>query len=204
MKYIVYARVSTDSQNNGLESQQKTIDSYISNYGGEIIDSFFDKESGAKNDRKGLNQALSMCKRHKATLLVAKLDRVSRRVSFIASLMESNIPLKVAELPNADAFQLHIWSALAEAERKLISSRTKAALDILKSKGVKLGSPLNDATARQAREFAKTIVPHIDQLRKSGIKSWSALASKLNDMGVKTQTGGVWYHSNLKKVASYV
>ena len=137
MEYVSYIRTSLKSQNNGLEAQQRVIDSYIASNGGNVVQCYVEQVSGAKNEREELNKALAHCKRTGATLLVAKLDRVSRRVSFIASLMESSINLKVAELPNADPFQLHIYAALAEQERKLISQRTKAALNVLKSKGVK-------------------------------------------------------------------
>lgn len=204
MNYVFYARVSTNRQSNGLEAQQNIANAFINSYGGTIIDTFIDKQSGAKNDRSGLKQALAMCKKQGATLLVAKLDRVSRRVSFIATLMESNIPLKVAELPNADPFQLHIFAALAEVERKQISTRVKQALAVVKSKGVKLGSPLNEERAKQAHQFALTIVPYLEGFKQSGITSWNAMANKLNEMGITTQTGGKWYMASLKKVASYV
>ena len=204
MQYISYIRTSTKTQNNGLTAQQTTIDHYINAYGGEIIATYTEQESGAKNDRTQLNNAIKHCKRTGATLLVAKLDRVSRRVSFIASLMESNIALKVCELPNSDAFQLHIYAALAEQERKLISQRTKQALQVLKSKGVKLGSPLNPARAEQAKQFAKTIAPYVDEIRKTGVTSWNGMAKRLNDMGVKSARGCSWTQKTLQRTMSYI
>ena len=204
MEYVSYIRTSTRTQNNGLEAQQNVIDNYIGSYGGEVVATYVEQVSGAKNERVELNKALTHCKRTGATLLVAKLDRVSRRVSFIASLMESNVNLKVCELPNSDAFQLHIYAALAEQERKLISKRTKQALEVLKSKGVQLGSPLNEGRAIAAKDFAATIKPHVEQLKKSGITSWNAMAKALNDMGICSARGGAWSQKTLQRCMGYV
>jgi len=117
----------------------------------------------------------------------------------------SSINLKVAELPNADPFQLHIYAALAEAERKLISQRTKAALNVLKSKGVKLGSPLNDVRVEDAKAFALSIKPKLDSLKSQGIKSLHKLAKALNDEDIPTFTGnGKWYATTVKNTLGYL
>ena len=204
MEYVSYIRTSTRSQNNGLEAQQTVIQNYIAAYGGDVLETYVEQVSGAKNERVELAKALAHCKRTGATLLVAKLDRVSRRVSFIAQLMESNIPLKVCELPNSDAFQLHIYAALAEQERKLISQRTKQALKIIKDRGVTLGSPLNPKRAAQAKEFAATIAPHVEDIRKGGVKSWNGIAKALNDMGIKSANGGTWSQKTIQRSMSYI
>jgi len=204
MEYIVYIRTSTKTQNNGLEAQQNTINNYINTYGGSVIDTYVEQVSGAKNDRTELNKALKQCKKTGATLLVAKLDRLSRRVSFVASLMESNIKFKVAEMPDADEFMLHIHISCAAHERKMISSRTKQALQVLKSNGVKLGSPLNPIRAQQAKDFASTIAPYVDEIRKTGITSWNGMAKRLNEMGIKSAKGGNWSQKTLQRTMSYI
>jgi DNA invertase Pin-like site-specific DNA recombinase len=169
-----------------------------------VVATYVEQVSGTKNERAELTKALAHCKRTGATLLVAKLDRVSRRVSFIAKLMESNIPLKVCEMPNSDAFQLHIYAALAERERQLISERTKQALAIIKSKGVKLGSPLNPTRALQAREFANTVAPYVEDIRKSGVSSWNGIAKALNEMGIKSARGGTWTQATIQRSMGYI
>ena len=204
MEYVSYIRTSLKSQNNGLEVQQRVIDTFIASNGGNVVQGYVEQVSGAKNEREELNKALAYCKRTGATLLVAKLDRVSRRVSFIASLMESSINLKVAELPNADPFQLHIYAALAEQERKLISQRTKAALNVLKSKGVKLGSPLNEVRSKDAKAFALSVVPKINELRDQGIKSLNKIATALNEQGIASASGGKWYATTVKNTLGYL
>ena len=204
MEYISYIRTSTKTQNNGLEAQQTTINNYINAYGGDIVATYTEQESGAKNEREQLNNAIKQCKKTGATLLVAKLDRVSRRVSFIATLMESNIGLKVCELPNSDAFQLHIYAALAEQERKLISQRTKQALAELKKKGVKLGSPLNPNRAVTARDFASTVAPYVKEIKANGITSWNGIAKKLNELGIKSARGGEWSQKTLQRTMGYL
>ena len=134
MQYVIYKRVSTDSQGKsglGLDAQSRDIELFISNYAEEpeVIGEFTDIMSGKSSDRPELSKALEVCRTTGAALLVAKLDRLSRRVSFIASLMEDKrLSFKVAQMPHADKFQLHIYAALAEQERDFISKRTKAAL----------------------------------------------------------------------------
>lgn len=204
MEYIAYIRTSTKTQNNGLEAQQNTIDNFISNYGGEVVSTYEEQVSGAKNDRVELNKALAHCKRTGATLLVAKLDRLSRRVSFVASLMESNIKFKVAEMPDADEFMLHVHISCYSYERQMISKRTKQALAVLKNKGVKLGSPLNPIRAKSARDFALTIKPHVDKLKKDGITSWNGMAKALNELGICSAKGGKWSQSTLQRCMGYI
>ena len=119
--YIAYRRTSTGSQNNGLEAQQNAINAFIEAQGGEIVESYVEQVSGRKNEREELNKAIKACKKHGATLLVSKLDRLSRRVSFIALLMESSISLKVCEHPDADTFMLHLRAILSEEEARLKS-----------------------------------------------------------------------------------
>ena len=118
--------------------------------------------------------------------------------------MESSVQLKCAELPSADTFQLHIYAALAEQERKLISERTKAALAVKKAQGVKLGNPKAQEQTAIAKQFAKSVLPHIEELRQQGITSLYAIAKQLNASGIKTFAGGKWYPTTVKNTLGYL
>lgn len=131
-----------------------------------------------------------------AELLVAKLDRLSRDVAFIAALIkDKKVRLRVAQMPNADPFQLHLYAALAEQERKFISERTKAALKAAKDRGVQLGGlrdktmKRNEAIQRKAKAEAEKAMRIIGPLRQAG-KTLTAIADTMNDMGAKTSRGG--------------
>ena len=204
MDYIAYIRTSTDTQNNGLEAQEKAIQSYLDTNEGNRLETYVEQVSGRKNNREELTKALAHCKKAGATLIVSKLDRLSGRVSFIAKLMESSVQLKCAELPSADTFQLHIYAALAEQERKLISERTKAALAVKKAQGVKLGNPKAQEQTAIAKQFAKSVLPHIEELRQQGITSLYAIAKQLNASGIKTFAGGKWYPTTVKNTLGYL
>ena len=155
-KYVAYYRVSTKGQARsglGLAAQREIIERFIGN-DKRLIGEYEEIESGRKDKREILWTAIAHAKREKAKLLIARLDRFSRRVSFIANLMEQGIGLTVAEMPTATDFQLHIFAALAQEERRLISERTKAALQQAKKRGVALG--LNGAVlARRNKQSAE-------------------------------------------------
>lgn len=203
-KYVAYIRTSTESQNNGLAAQAEAISRYLEAHSGSVIATFTEQVSGAKDNREELQKAIRACKKHGATLLVSKLDRLSRKVSFIAQIMESSINLRVAEMPSADAFQLHIYAALAEQERKLISDRTKAALAVRKLQGVKLGNPKAHEQTAIAKQFAEQIAPIIHSLQEQGITSLYKLAQTLNERGIKTFTGKKWYPTTVKNTLGYL
>ena len=202
--YIVYRRTSKQEQKNGLEAQQNAINAFLAANGGDVLETYTEQVSGAKDDREELQKAIKHCKKTGATLLVSKLDRLSRRVSFIAKLMESSVQLRCAELPSADTFQLHIYAALAEQERRLISERTKAALAVKKAQGVKLGNPKAQEQTAVAKEFAKTVLPYVEQMRQQGITSLYGIAKRLNELGVKTFAGGKWYPQTVKNTLGYL
>ena len=199
-KYVIYRRVSTASQGKdglGMEAQQRDIDLYLSNYAGEyeVIGEFDEVMSGNKDNRPELNKALAFAKKHKAILLVAKLDRLSRKVSFVSSLMEDkDIEFKVACYPTATNFMLHIYAAMAEQEREFISVRTKAALQAAKARGKKLGGlrpnshKMNQAKKEQATEGAEKLRNLIQPMTEKGM-STRAIAAALNDSGLRTATG---------------
>ncbi|PBN41101.1 recombinase family protein, partial [Sphingobium sp. D43FB] len=125
----------------GLEGQQQCVAEFVANRGAQIVAQVTEVESGRSNSRPELARALDLCRRHGATLLIAKLDRLARKVSFIADLMERDVPFIACDRPNASAFELHIFAAMAEQEAREISVRTKVALAAAKARGVKLGNP---------------------------------------------------------------
>lgn len=204
MKFVIYTRVSTKGQGEsglGLEAQERDIGLYLDTYAEtpfEIVGRFCDVKSGAMARRPELEKALDVARKTGATLLVAKLDRLSRSVAFIATLLEDKrVNLRVASMPHADKFQLHIYAALAEQERDFISLRTKAALGEAKRRGVKLGG-LRPATAARnntvkadADDRAAVVWQTIRERRAVGA-TLRAVADELNRLGVATARGGVW------------
>lgn len=197
-KYISYLRVSTKEQGRsglGLEAQKRDIDLFIQNHAseGDLLETYTDVVSGSNSSRQELTEAIKRTKKLDATLIVSKLDRLSRKVSFIATLMEDKfLKFKVASMPHADKFQLHIYAALAEQERDFISIRTKAALAEKKASGTRLGG-LRDKTnarnrekQRDADKNALEIYSLISPMRHSGM-SLRAIAESLNSINLLTQ-----------------
>ena len=210
-QFITYTRVSTREQGKsglGLEAQERDIDLYLEKHAEqpyEVVAKFCDVESGKRDDRPELDKAISLAKETGATLLVAKLDRLSRKVSYVATLMEDKqLNFVVASMPYADKFQLHIYASLAEQERDFISIRTKAALAAAKERGVKLGGARPEAAVRHeavkaaADRAAAKVIDQIRDYRKSG-KSYSFIADQFNALGVATARGGKWYHKTVKQ-----
>ena len=210
-KYVIYRRVSTEAQGQsglGLEAQDRDISVYLELYAGEheVLDEFTEVKSGAKDTRPQLQEALTLCRKQGATLLVSKLDRLSRSVAFIAGLLDDRkVELKVASMPHADKFQLHIYAALAEQERAFISTRTKAALKEAKSRGQKLGGYRAGAVAKaqevkqEAQAFAEGIRKHLANLIEQGA-NYSVMARHLNAHGVQSANGGLWHPNTVKRV----
>jgi DNA invertase Pin-like site-specific DNA recombinase len=204
---IAYYRVSTDRQGKsglGLEAQREATARFADANGfafvGEEIEVETGKGADALDRRPRLKSALDLAKKHKCSIIVAKLDRLSRDVHFISGLMTKRVPFIVAELgPEVDPFMLHIYAAVAEKERALISQRTKAALAAAKARGVKLGNPrLQEARAPRMRanaeEAARQVavaLPVIEPLYEQGM-SLRAIARELAARGVPTARGGQW------------
>tara|TARA_R110002049_G_scaffold16122_1_gene65011 strand:+ start:10282 stop:10953 length:672 start_codon:yes stop_codon:yes gene_type:complete len=210
-KYIIYKRVSTQKQGDsglGLESQERDIRLYLDNYSDvpfEVLGEYVDILSGFINSRPQLTMAIEHAKKEKAILLVAKLDRLSRKVSFISGLLDDKkLELKVACMPNADKFQLHIYAALAEQERDFISKRTKAAMAEAKAKGRVFGglrdktNERNRAIQREALSRAKELSGIIIPMRKDGM-SLKAIADEINNLGYKTARDGVFTAMQVKR-----
>ncbi|MDQ3482088.1 MAG: recombinase family protein, partial [Pseudomonadota bacterium] len=149
MQIISYLRVSTAKQGAsglGLEAQRAAVAAFTTSGGHTLVAEYVEVESGAKAARAQLAAALTSCRLHRATLVIAKLDRLARNVSFIANLMDGGVEFVACDMPHANRLTLHLLAAIAEHEREMISQRTKAALQAAKARGVRLGNP-NGAAA---------------------------------------------------------
>lgn len=201
--FIAYYRVSTDRQGRsglGIEAQREAVKRFVG-ASDRLLSSFTEVESGKSEDRPQLIAAMAACRKAGAVLLIAKLDRLSRDVAFIAGLMKSDVRFIACDMPDADAFRLHIEAAIAEEERRRISGRTKAALGAAKARGVKLGGfrghvPSQEDRARgrarqreQAGQRAAAILPFIAELLAAGITSPTAIARALTEKRVSTPKG---------------
>ena len=212
-RYVIYTRVSTEDQGKsglGLEAQERDISIFLEQFTEvpyEVIGRFRDIMSGASSERPELDRALSLVRRTPgAELLVAKLDRLSRRVATIAALMDDRrVQLRVASMPHADKFQLHIYAALAEQERDFISARTKAALAAAKARGTRLGGlrdktgARNRALQEKATKEAGPAMAVIGPMRNAG-KSLAAIAEALDGAGVATSRGGRWTAKQVSRI----
>lgn len=196
--FVAYYRVSTDQQGKsglGLEAQRKAVLDYLNGGQWELIAEFTEVESGKKTDRPELEQALKLCKKRKATLVIAKLDRLARNVHFISGLMERGVRFCAVEFPNAEPFMLHVHAAMSEHERRLISQRTKAGLERAKARGVKLGkygATLARQNRAEADALAETLKPVVAEIRAAGKISVRAIMRELNERGINTARGGKW------------
>ena len=149
--YVAYYRVSTDRQGQsglGLDAQRAAVANYMNGGDWTLLDTFTEVESGRKNDRPELAKALELCRRRRATLVIAKLDRLARNVAFIAGLMDANVDLVAVDMPHANRLTLHIMAAMAEHEAAAVSQRTRAALQAAKERGRKLGWSIPVAARR--------------------------------------------------------
>jgi DNA invertase Pin-like site-specific DNA recombinase len=209
---VAYLRVSTQRQQRsglGIEAQRAAIERFAAAEGLAIISEYVEVETGKGADaldrRPQLAAALGTAKSAKCAVVVSKLDRLSRDVAFVSGLMAQRVPFIVAELGrDADAFMLHLFAALAEKGRRLISERTRAALQEKKAAGAKLGNVANlteaglTGRARQVRnadQFAAGVVPILEAAGKSGASSLAEIANALNARGVRAAGGGVWHRS---------
>lgn len=201
--FIGYIRVSTDRQAQsglGLAAQQAAIEQHAAQQGREIIEIYVEAESGKLKDRPQLNAALAHCRRAKATLLIAKLDRLARNVAFVSALMETGTDFVAVDAPFANKLMIHLLSAFAEFEREQISERTKAALAAAKARGVKLGTygaVLGARKRDEADRFAETVRTAFIAARDAGCVSLREYAAHLSAAGTPTPNGGKWHASNV-------
>jgi DNA invertase Pin-like site-specific DNA recombinase len=214
---IAYYRVSTQRQGRsglGLEAQRAAVARFAEAEGINILQEVTEVETGKGADaldrRPQLAAALASARTAKCPVLVAKLDRLSRNVAFISGLMAQRVPLIVAELgADADPFMLHLYAALAEKERRLISERTRAALASRKQSGSRLGNRTNaiqaalagrEVNIMEANQFAASVLQVIRSIQSSGSLSLRAIATALNNRGIRTARGGQWQVSNVRNV----
>jgi DNA invertase Pin-like site-specific DNA recombinase len=210
-RFVAYYRVSTDRQGRsglGLEAQQKAVTDYLNGGTWELVGEFIEVESGKKSDRPELTRAIEACRKHRARLVIAKLDRLSRNLAFVATLMESGVEFVAVDNPHANKLTIHILAAVAEHEREAISERTKAALAAAKARGKRLGTPdpkgavkrMHAALKANTVGFAANVMPIIREIQASGHTSQNAIAGQLNARKVATARGGKWTHVQVRQI----
>jgi DNA invertase Pin-like site-specific DNA recombinase len=216
--FVAYHRVSTQKQGKsglGLEAQQQAVRSYLNGGDWRLVAEVVEVESGKRSDRPKLAEALRLCRLHGATLIIAKLDRLARNVAFVSALMEAGVEFTAVDFPQANRLTVHILAAVAEHEAKMISERTKAALQAAKARGKVLGgyrgvSPDKAAVEasvliRQASAKARAadLAPVIAQLRAEGVTSLGSLAKALTERGIPTARGEAkWSPVQVSRVMS--
>jgi DNA invertase Pin-like site-specific DNA recombinase len=218
-KFIAYYRVSTRRQGAsglGLEAQREAVQGYLNGGSWQLVDEIVEVESGKRDDRPQLARALDLCRAWRATLIIAKLDRLARNVEFTARLMNSGVEFIAVDFPQANRLTIHILAAMAEHEREMISSRTKAALAAAKARGIKLGGDRGGLTTKgrtrgnersakvrreRAAQSAASLLPVIERLRREGVTTAQGLARALNAEGVPTVSGsGQWQANSVLRV----
>jgi DNA invertase Pin-like site-specific DNA recombinase len=204
-RFVTYYRVSTDKQGRsglGLEAQQAAVRNYLDGATWELVGEFTEVESGRKSERPELARALALCKKRKATLVIARLDRLARNVHFISGLMEAKVKFVACDMPEATPFMLHIYAAVAQEEARAISARTKAALAAAKQRGVRLGATGAERAKRfkaEAKARAIELAPILSDLKKQGL-SLRAIAVELSKRKVPTPRGGAWHPQLVARV----
>jgi len=211
-KYVSYLRVSTDRQGAdgyGIDAQRAAVATHVNGGQWHHVAELVEVESGKRSDRPQLAAALALCRKHKAKLVVARLDRLSRNVAFLSALMESKVAFVACDNPHATKLTIHILAAVAEHEREMISARTKAALQAAKARGVTLGNPrLSEIVGKgaatnkaQAAQRAANIMPIIAQIRRDKpFMSLRQIARELTARGIKTPRGSDWSAVTVSKV----
>ncbi len=220
MAVVGYQRVSTKGQGEsglGIEAQESAIQAYARQAGAKVVAMYTEVESGKLANRPELLKALAHARRSKATLIVAKLDRLARNVAFLSALMDSKVAFVACDNPHANRLTLHILSAVAEAEAVAISQRTKAALAAYKARGGKLGAELpqcrnltaegrakgikmaGDASRRAAAEAYGDLIPTVQAMKAEGL-SLRAMAKRLNAEGHTTRRGKPWNQVQVSRV----
>lgn len=216
-KFVAYYRVSTRKQGKsglGLEAQQESVRSYLNGGRWKMVAEFKETESGKRNDRPALAEALALCRVYGATLIIAKLDRLARNVSFISNLMDAGVEFVAVDMPTASRFTVHIMAAVAEQEAEMIAARTRAAMATAKARGTLLGRR-DAAIAVHAERGAKasaekrgataskraaSLLPVIRRIRAEGATSLRDIAAALNAEEIATPRGGEWSAVQVQRV----
>jgi DNA invertase Pin-like site-specific DNA recombinase len=222
MQSVLYFRVSTASQERsglGLEAQRHAVEAFCARRGCEVLAEFTEVESGKSSDRPQLLKALHHAKVTGATVVVAKMDRLSRNLAFLATLQDSGARFVAADMPEANELTVHIMGAVAQAERKAISTRTKEALQAAKARGVTLGNPNGAEALRRAGRgnaaavealkaganvHAVNLAPIIAHLKAEGHTSLRDLAGALNERRMLTPRGGRWYATSVRNLLARI
>jgi DNA invertase Pin-like site-specific DNA recombinase len=209
-RLVAYERVSTARQGAsglGLEAQRKLIEDFAASQGAEVLARFTEVESGRKADRPELLKALHLAKVTGATLVIAKLDRLSRNGAFLLALRDNGVRFLAVDMPEANDLTVGLMALVAQAEREAISRRTKEALAVAKARGVKLGNPngaeslrragkggaaLRVAVSANAAAFAADLAPVLADIQAAGHTSLRAIAAELTSRGIRTRRGGKW------------
>lgn len=208
-KFVAYRRVSTDRQGRsglGLEAQDAAITAHLKAMGGTLVASFMEVESGKRDDRPELCKAMAQAKLTGSTLLIAKLDRLSRDAHFLLGLQKAGVEFVACDMPHANTLTVGIMALVAQEEREAISKRTKSALAAAKARGVKLGNPqgakaIKDAghhrkataaVVEGAQARAEGLKDTIEAIRASGVISANGIAKALNSQHIATPRGGQW------------
>ncbi len=217
-KLIAYVRVPNARQGRSgleLQAQRKAIGAFAASKEARVLGRFTEVESGRKNDRPELEKALDLARLTGATLVIAKLDRLSRNAVFLLMLRDSGVRFVACDMPEANDLTVGIMALVAQQEREAISRRTKEALAAARARGVKLGNPngaaalrragqggapLRAAVAANADAFAQTLAPVIKELRAHGITTLRQIAEALNDRGMLTRRGGRWHVSTVRNL----
>ncbi len=207
MKYVSYFRVSTKKQGQsglGVEAQRAAVEAFLNGNGATVVEEFTEVESGSNDQRPELDKALMACRLHKAILVIAKLDRLSRDAAFLLNLQKAGVRFVAADMPEANEMIVGIMAVVAQAERKMISDRTRAALTAAKARGVRLGGfrghKANDDARRKAaivknsraNRFANDVYPAITAAQQAGATSLRQIAAELNRREITTARGGRW------------
>lgn len=218
MKIVAYIRVSTARQGHsglGLEAQRKAIEGFAKKRNGRVVQVFKEIESGKHNDRPELAKALHLCRVTGATLVIAKLDRLSRNATFLLTLRDSGVEFIAADMPDANRLTVGIMALIAQHEREAISKRTKEALAAAKARGTRLGNPQGAAPLKRAAkgnlaalgalkeradERARYLGHEIDALFEQGVTSFGAIADALNEKEIVTPRGGRWHKSSVRNL----
>jgi DNA invertase Pin-like site-specific DNA recombinase len=209
-QFVAYYRVSTDRQGRsglGLDAQREAVLRHLASHAGELIGEFCEVESGRRSDRPQLAAAIAAAKKAKATLIIAKLDRLSRNLAFIATLMDSGVEFVAVDNPHATRLTLHILAAVAEHEREMIADRTKAALQAAKARGIRLGrnaaERLAPAYRAAAVERARELAPLLAELKGAGMSA-RRMAAELTARGVPTPNGAKWHGQTVRRIMDRV